>query len=75
MIVQRETDRVRLFNQVRTDATLAGQVSFSNAGIAKCLDHAVVRDDDGEKVGRVTGMYVQAKRMQQKRGLRHRSGA
>ena len=53
----------------RTAATLAGELGFSDAVIAKCLDHAVVKDDDGEKVGRVTGIYVQSKRMQQKRGV------
>jgi integrase len=51
----------------RTAATLAGELGFSDAVIAKCLDHAVVKDDDGEKVGRVTGIYVQSKRGKQKR--------
>jgi integrase len=52
----------------RTAATLAGELGFSEAAIAKCLDHAVTKDD-GEKVQRVTGVYVHSKRMQQKRGV------
>jgi integrase len=50
----------------RTAATLAGELGFSDAAIAKCLDHAVTKDD-GEKVNRVTGIYNQSKRMNQKR--------
>ena len=53
----------------RTAATLAGELGFSDSVIAKCLDHAVVKDDDGAKVGPVTGIYVQSKRMQHKRGV------
>jgi integrase len=49
----------------RTAATLAGELGFSDAAIAKCLDHAVTKDD-GEKVHRVTAIYNQSKRMQQK---------
>jgi integrase len=52
----------------RTSATLAGELGFSEAAIAKCLDHAVTKDD-GEKVHRVTGIYNQSKRMQQKRAV------
>lgn len=52
----------------RTAATLAGELGFSEAAIAKCLDHAVVRDD-GEKVSRVTGVYVRSRRMNQKRAV------
>jgi integrase len=52
----------------RTAATLAGELGFSDAVIAKCLDHAVTKDD-GEKVSRVTGVYNQSKRMQQKRAV------
>ena len=52
----------------RTAATLAGELGFSEAAIAKCLDHAVTKDD-GERVGRVTGVYVQSKRLQQKRAV------
>jgi integrase len=50
----------------RTAATLAGDLGFSDAAIAKCLDHAVVKDD-GEKISRVTGIYNQSKREKQKR--------
>ncbi|WP_246738557.1 tyrosine-type recombinase/integrase [Bradyrhizobium sp. CCBAU 051011] len=52
----------------RTAATLAGELGYSDAAIAKCLDHAVTRDD-GEKVNRVTGIYNQSKRAQQKRAV------
>jgi len=52
----------------RTAATLAGELGFSEAAIAKCLDHAVTKDD-GEKVQRVTGVYVHSKRMNQKRAV------
>jgi Phage integrase family len=52
----------------RTAATLAGELGYSDAAIAKCLDHAVTKDD-GEKVNRVTGIYNQSKRMQQKRAV------
>lgn len=52
----------------RTAATLAGELGYSEAAIAKCLDHAVTKDD-GEKVHRVTGTYNQSKRMQQKRAV------
>lgn len=52
----------------RTAATLAGELGYSEAAIAKCLDHAVTKDD-GEEVARVTGVYVQSKRMQQKRAV------
>lgn len=50
----------------RTAATLAGELGYSDAVIAKCLDHAVVKDD-GEKIAKVTAVYSQSKRMQQKR--------
>lgn len=52
----------------RTAATLAGELGFSEAAIAKCLDHAVTKDD-GERVQRVTGVYVRSKRMNQKRAV------
>jgi integrase len=52
----------------RTAATLAGELGFSEAAIAKCLDHQVSRDN-GEKVARVTGVYVRSKRMDQKRAV------
>jgi integrase len=50
----------------RTAATLAGELGYSDAAIAKCLDHAVTKDD-GEKISRVTGIYNQSKREKQKR--------
>jgi hypothetical protein len=53
----------------RTAATLAGELGFSEAAIARCLDHAVTKDD-GEKINRVTTtVYNQSKRMQQKRAV------
>ncbi|KRR14590.1 integrase [Bradyrhizobium jicamae] len=52
----------------RTAATLAGNLGYSDAAIAKCLDHAVTKDD-GERINRVTGIYNQSKRMQQKRAV------
>jgi integrase len=52
----------------RTAATLAGELSYSEAAIAKCLDHAVTKDK-GEKVGRVTKRYVRSERMKQKRAV------
>ncbi|MGY3621003.1 tyrosine-type recombinase/integrase [Bradyrhizobium sp. USDA 10063] len=53
----------------RTAATLAGELGFSEAAIAKCLDHAVTKDD-GERVNRVTStVYNQSKRMQQRRAV------
>jgi integrase len=52
----------------RTAATLAGELGFSEAAIAKCLDHAVTKDH-GEKINRVTGVYVHSKRMAQKRAV------
>jgi len=52
----------------RTAATLAGDLGFSDAWIAKCLDHAVAKDDNGTRVPTVTGrVYNHSKRMQQKR--------
>jgi integrase len=52
----------------RTAATLAGELGFSEAAIAKCLDHQVTRDA-GEKVARVTRVYSQSRRMNQKRAV------
>jgi hypothetical protein len=34
---------------------LAGELGVSDAMIAKCLDHAVTKDE-GEKISRVTGV-------------------
>jgi integrase len=52
----------------RTAATLAGELGYSDAAIAKCLDHAVTKDG-GEKINRVTGIYSRSKRMEQKRAV------
>jgi integrase len=52
----------------RTAATLAGELGFSEAAIAKCLDHQVSKDH-GERVARVTGVYVRSKRAAQKRAV------
>jgi integrase len=54
----------------RTAATLAGDLGFSDAWIAKCLDHAVAKDESGVRVPSVTGrVYNLSKRMQQKRAV------
>jgi hypothetical protein len=47
---------------------MGGELGFSEAAIAKCLDHAVTKGD-GEKINRVTGICNQSKRMQQKRAV------
>jgi integrase len=52
----------------RTAATLAGELGYSDSVIAACLDHQVTKDQ-GEKVGRVTSVYVRSKRMNQKRAV------
>jgi integrase len=52
----------------RTAATLAGDLGFPDGWIAKCLDHAVAKDENGGRVPTVTGkVYNHSKRMQQKR--------
>jgi hypothetical protein len=49
----------------RTAATLAGDLKFPDAIIAKCLDH---NKDDGEDAApTVTGIYVRSKRIEEKR--------
>jgi integrase len=54
----------------RTSATLAGDLGFSDAWIAKCLDHAVTKDENGARVPSVTGrVYNRSRRMQQKRAV------
>ena len=54
----------------RTAATLAGDLGFSDAWIAKCLDHAVAKDENGARVPSVTGrVYNHSRRMQQKRAV------
>jgi integrase len=54
----------------RTAATLAGDLGFSDAWIAKCLDHAVAKDENGARVPSVTGrVYNHSRRMHQKRAV------
>jgi integrase len=54
----------------RTAATLAGDLGFSDASIAKCLDHAVAKDENGARVPSVTGrVYNHSRRMHQKRAV------
>jgi integrase len=53
----------------RTAATLAGDLGFDQAWIAKCLDHAVVRKQE-QIVPSVTGrVYELSKRMKEKRAV------
>ena len=53
----------------RTAATLAGDLGFDDAWIAKCLDHAVSKKSDAI-VPSVTGkVYNHSKRMKEKRAV------
>ena len=53
----------------RTAATLAGDLGFDDAWIAKCLDHAASRKQE-ETVPSVTGkVYNHSKRMREKRAV------
>ncbi|WOH48255.1 site-specific integrase [Bradyrhizobium sp. sBnM-33] len=53
----------------RTAATLAGDLGFDDAAIAKCLDHAVVKKNEA-MVPSVTGrVYVHSGRMKEKRAV------
>ncbi|MET4271815.1 MULTISPECIES: site-specific integrase [unclassified Bradyrhizobium] len=53
----------------RTAATLAGDLGFDDAWIAKCLDHAVTKKGD-TAVPTVTGkVYNHSKRMKEKRAV------
>ena len=53
----------------RTAATLAGDLGFDDAAIAKCLDHAVTKKGDAI-VPTVTGkVYNHSKRMKEKRAV------
>ncbi|MET4482945.1 site-specific integrase [Bradyrhizobium sp. F1.13.3] len=53
----------------RTAATLAGDLGFDDAAIAKCLDHAVTKKGD-TIVPTVTGkVYNHSKRMKEKRNV------
>lgn len=49
----------------RTCATLAGDLGFSEADIAKCLDHRLQKGDDA--VPTVTGVYVHTTRTTEKK--------
>jgi integrase len=49
----------------RTAATLAGDLGFSEARIAQCLDHRIQHGDDA--VPTVTGVYVHSKRIIEKK--------
>jgi integrase len=52
----------------RTAATLAGDLGFTDAQIAKCLDHSKDRGEDQVEAPTVTGrVYVQSKRLDEKR--------
>src|SRR6516165_116564 len=52
----------------RTAATLAGDLGFDDAWIAKCLDHAATKK--AEQAPSVTGkVYVHSKRMKEKRAV------
>jgi integrase len=57
----------------RTAATLAGDLEFTDAEIARCLDHS---NEDGEDAApTVTGVYVRSKRIAEKRKLLDAVGA
>lgn len=49
----------------RTGATLAGDLGFTDAEIARCLDHSV--DDGADAAPTVTGVYVRSKRIGERR--------
>jgi len=51
----------------RTCATLAGDLGYTDAEIAKCLDHRKDRGDDAAPT--VTGVYVRSERINEKREL------
>lgn len=54
----------------RTAATLAGDIGFSDAEIAKCLDHSKDRGENIVAAPTVTGrVYVQSKRLDEKRAV------
>lgn len=54
----------------RTASTLAGDIGFSDAQIAKCLDHSKERGEDVVEAPSVTGrVYVQSKRLDEKRAV------
>lgn len=49
----------------RTAATLAGDLGFTDAEIARCLDHSV--DEGADAAPTVTGVYVRSKRLGERR--------
>jgi integrase len=52
----------------RTAATLAGEIGCPDGWVAKCLDHANVKDEDGKPLPRVTRKhYNLSKQLKQKR--------
>jgi integrase len=54
----------------RTASTLAGDIGFTDAQIAKCLDHSKERGEDVVEAPSVTGrVYVQSKRLDEKRAV------
>lgn len=54
----------------RTASSIAGDLGFSDAWIAKCLDHQVVKDEHGARVPSVTGrVYNLSQQMRQKRAV------
>ena len=54
----------------RTAETLAGDLGFDDAWIAKCLDHAASKKEDQAAVPSVTGrVYNHSKRMREKRAV------
>jgi integrase len=53
----------------RSSATLAGDLGFDDAWIAKCLDHAASKKSE-QAVPSVTGrVYVHSRRMREKRAV------
>ena len=52
----------------RTASTLAGEIGCPDGWVAKCLDHANVKDEDGKPLPRVTRKhYNLSKQLKQKR--------
>jgi integrase len=54
----------------RTASSIAGDLGFSDAWIAKCLDNQIVKDEHGARVPSVTGrVYNLSQQMRQKRAV------
>jgi integrase len=54
----------------RTASSIAGDLGFSDAWIAKCLDHQIIKDEHGARVPSVTGrVYNLSQQMRQKRAV------